>query len=119
MGPTNNAAERALRPAVISRKTNFGAHSQSGSQFGARLLTGTTSLKAPGRDILDVLTYEHGRGKSLLLCSHDSNARDSYEVKDLAALPEAIFSPIELTFNQITLIDKIYAVTSNSGTPVP
>ena len=54
--PTNNAAERALRPAVIWRKTSFGAQSQRGSQFVARLLTVTTSLKAQGRNILDFLT---------------------------------------------------------------
>jgi transposase len=55
--PTNNAAERALRPAVIWRKTSFGAQSKSGSQFVARLLTVTTSLKAQGRNILDFLTH--------------------------------------------------------------
>jgi transposase len=54
--PTNNAAERALRPAVIWRRTSFGAQSQSGSQFVARMLTVTTSLKAQGRNILDFLT---------------------------------------------------------------
>lgn len=53
--PTNNDAERALRPAVIWRKTSFGAQSQGGSQFVARLLTVTTSLKAQGRNILDFL----------------------------------------------------------------
>jgi transposase len=55
--PTNNAAERALRPAVIWRKTSFGAQSQGGSQFVARLLTVTTSLKAQGKNILDFLTH--------------------------------------------------------------
>ena len=54
--PTNNAAERALRPAVIWRKTSFGAQSKRGSQFVARLMTVTTSLKAQGRNILDFLT---------------------------------------------------------------
>ncbi|NEQ52872.1 MAG: IS66 family transposase [Leptolyngbya sp. SIO3F4] len=53
--PTNNAAERALRPAVIWRKTSFGAQSQRGSQFVARLMTVTTSLKVQGRNILDFL----------------------------------------------------------------
>lgn len=55
--PTNNAAERALRPAVIWRKTSFGTQSQGGSQVVARLLTVTTSLKAQGRNILDFLTH--------------------------------------------------------------
>ena len=54
--PTNNSAERALRPAVIWRRTSFGSQSQSGSEFVARLLTVTTSLNAQGRHLLDFLT---------------------------------------------------------------
>jgi transposase len=54
--PTNNAAERALRAAVIWRKTSFGSQAQSGSLFVARLMTVTTSLKAQGRNILDFLS---------------------------------------------------------------
>lgn len=54
--PTNNAAERALRPAVIWRRTSFGSQSQGGSEFVTRMLTVTTSLKAQGRQILDFLT---------------------------------------------------------------
>lgn len=54
--PTNNAAERALRPAVIWRKTSFGTQSQSGSLFVSRMLTVAHSLKAQGRNILDFLT---------------------------------------------------------------
>jgi hypothetical protein len=54
--PTNNAAERALRPAVIWRYTSFGSQSQAGSAFVARMLTVTTSLKAQGRSILEFLT---------------------------------------------------------------
>ena len=53
--PTNNAAERALRAAVIWRKTSFGTQAQSGSLFVARLMTVTSSLKAQGRNILDFL----------------------------------------------------------------
>lgn len=37
--PTNNAAERALRPAVIYRKLSFGTQSASGSRFLERILT--------------------------------------------------------------------------------
>lgn len=55
--PTNNAAERALRPAVIWRRTSFGSQSQSGSEFVARMLTVTTSLTAQGKHILDFLTH--------------------------------------------------------------
>lgn len=54
--PTNNAAERALRPAVIWRRTSFGSQSHSGSLFVARMLTVTTSLKAQRRSILDFLS---------------------------------------------------------------
>jgi len=54
--PTNNAAERALRPAVIWRRTSFGSQSQAGSEFVARLLTVVTSLQAQQRDVLEFLT---------------------------------------------------------------
>jgi transposase len=40
--PTNNAAERAIRPAVLWRRTSFGAQSESGSVFVARMLTVVT-----------------------------------------------------------------------------
>lgn len=54
--PTNNAAERALRPAVIWRRLSFGSKSQAGSEFVARILTVTTTLKAQNRSALDFLT---------------------------------------------------------------
>ena len=54
--PTNNVAERALRPAVIWRNTSFGSQSQGGSEFVARMLTVSSSLKSQGRSLLDFLT---------------------------------------------------------------
>lgn len=54
--PTNNAAEQALRTAVIWRRTSFGSQSQAGSEFVARILTVVTSLKAQQRNPLDYLT---------------------------------------------------------------
>ncbi len=39
VAPDNNAAERALRPAVITRKTSFGSRSKAGAQAFARLLS--------------------------------------------------------------------------------
>jgi hypothetical protein len=54
--PTNNAAEQALRPAVIWRRLSFGSKSQGGSDFVARMLTVTTSLGAQKRSVLDFLT---------------------------------------------------------------
>jgi hypothetical protein len=53
--PTNNAAERALRGAVIWRRTSFGSQSQAGSKFVARILTVVISLKAQQRHPLDYL----------------------------------------------------------------
>jgi transposase len=37
--PTNNASERALRPAVIWRKLSFGTKSAAGSRFVETILT--------------------------------------------------------------------------------
>ena len=51
--PTNNAAERALRPAVIWRKRSFGADSESGSRFVERILTTVYTLKLQKRDPLE------------------------------------------------------------------
>ncbi len=53
--PTNNAAERALRPAVIWRKTCFGSQSESGLRFVERMLTVATTLKQQGRDLIEFL----------------------------------------------------------------
>ncbi len=53
--PTNNTAERALRPAVIWRRTSFGSQSRAGSLFVARMLTVVMSLKAQLKDVLDFL----------------------------------------------------------------
>ena len=54
--PTNNAAERAIRPAVIWRRTSFGSQTQTGSTFVARMLTVVTTLKSQNRNILEFLT---------------------------------------------------------------
>jgi transposase len=53
--PTNNAAEQALRPAVIWRKNSFGSDFQGGSEFVARMLTVSASLKRQQRSVLDFL----------------------------------------------------------------
>jgi hypothetical protein len=54
--PTNNAAERAIRPAVIWRRTSFGSQSQLGSIFVSRMLTVVTSLKSQRRNVLEFMT---------------------------------------------------------------
>lgn len=51
--PTNNAAERALRPAVLWRKNSFGAQSEAGSLFVSRMLTVVTTLRAQNRSVLE------------------------------------------------------------------
>jgi transposase len=54
--PTNNAAERALRPAVLWRKGSFGTHSEGGSRFVERMLTVNATCRQQGRPVLDLLT---------------------------------------------------------------
>jgi transposase len=53
--PTNNAAEQALRPAVLWRKGSFGTHAPTGSRFVERLLTVTASCRQQGRPLLEFL----------------------------------------------------------------
>jgi transposase len=53
--PTNNVAERALRPAVLWRKGSFGSDSEAGSRFAERLLTVVASCRQQGRPLLDFL----------------------------------------------------------------
>jgi transposase len=54
--PTNNAAERAIRPAVLWRKVCLGAQSQAGAEFVAAALTVIMSLQSQDRNVLDYLT---------------------------------------------------------------
>jgi transposase len=49
--PTNNAAERALRHAVIWRKLCFGNDSEKGARFAERILTAIATLKMRGEDV--------------------------------------------------------------------
>jgi transposase len=63
--PTNNAVERALRPAVIKRKRSFGCHSEAGCRFVERLLSVTQTLRLRQRPLLDYLVealvaHRHG-----------------------------------------------------------
>jgi transposase len=54
--PTNNQAERMLRPAVLWRKGSFGSHSALGSRFVERMLTVTTTLRQQQRNVINYLT---------------------------------------------------------------
>ena len=54
--PTNNAAERALRPAVLWRNGCYGTDSEDGSRFVERILTVTASCRQQQRPTLPFLT---------------------------------------------------------------
>jgi transposase len=53
--PTNNAAERALRHAVIWRKLSFGTQSKSGSHFVERMLTVIETCRRQSRGVFSWL----------------------------------------------------------------
>jgi transposase len=53
--PTNNLAERMLRPAVIWRKKSFGNHSQAGCRYVERMLSVSQTLCLRGRGVLGYL----------------------------------------------------------------
>lgn len=71
--PTNNAAERPLRRAVLWRKKSFGTQSEAGSRFVGRVLTAVTTLRQQGRDVLEFLArvcamaWREGGGSARLL----------------------------------------------------
>jgi transposase len=72
--PTDNAAERALRPAVIKRKRSFGCHSEEGCRFVERLLSVTQTPRLQGRPVLDYLVealvaHRHGLPAPQLLAT--------------------------------------------------
>ena len=54
--PTNNAAERAIRPGVLWRKGSFGTHSAEGSCVVESLMTVVATLKQQHRNVLDDVT---------------------------------------------------------------
>lgn len=53
--PTNNHAERALRPFVLWRKVSYGSQSQRGCLFAQRVMTVIHSLRLQRRSILGFL----------------------------------------------------------------
>lgn len=53
--PTNNTAERALRPAVIYRKLSFGTQSNTGSRYLERILTVSETCRQQGRNAYEFL----------------------------------------------------------------
>jgi transposase len=54
--PTNNAAERAIRPGVLWRKGSFGTQSPEGSRFVEAMMTVVATLKQQHRNVPDYVT---------------------------------------------------------------
>jgi len=54
--PTNNAAERALRHAVIWRKLSFGTQSAAGSRFVETMLSVIETCRQQDRPVLEFVT---------------------------------------------------------------
>jgi transposase len=54
--PTNNAAEQAIRPAVLWRKGSFGTQSAAGNRFVERLLSIAATCKQHDRSLLAYVT---------------------------------------------------------------
>ena len=57
--PTNNTAERAIRPGVQWRKGSFGTQSAEGSRFVESMMTVVATLKQQKRNVLAYLTAAH------------------------------------------------------------
>jgi transposase len=57
--PTNNTAERSIRPAVQWRKGSFGTQSEDGSRFVESMMTVVATLKQQQRNLLAYLTAAH------------------------------------------------------------
>jgi transposase len=53
--PTNNLAEREIRPGVLWRNGSFGTQSAAGSRFVERIMTVVSTLKQQDRNVLDYL----------------------------------------------------------------
>jgi transposase len=53
--PTNNHAERMLRPAVMWRKQSLGSHSLGGCRFVERMMTVLQTLRLRGKSAMDYL----------------------------------------------------------------
>jgi transposase len=59
--PTNNLAERALRPLVILRKITFGHRSQCGAQHMAKIITVKETAKRHDRKVTEIFYHLYTR----------------------------------------------------------
>jgi len=86
--PTNNAAERAIRPAVIWRRTSFGSQTQAGSTFVARMLIVVTTLKSQHRDVFEymvqAITAARGGQSAPSLLPEVSTSSSDYDLPTAA-----------------------------------
>jgi transposase len=57
--PTNNTAERSIRPGVQWRKGSFGTQSEAGSCYVERMMTVVATLKQQKRHVLAYLVAAH------------------------------------------------------------
>ena len=57
--PTNNTAERSIRPGVQWRKGSFGTQSEAGSRYVERMMTVVATLKQQKRNVLTYLVAAH------------------------------------------------------------
>ena len=66
--PTNNIAERTIRPYVLWRKASFGTQSVRGNLFVERMLTVSATCKQQNRNVLQYVTaavQAHYRGETV------------------------------------------------------
>ena len=59
VGPSNNTAERSIRPGVQWRKVSFGTQSEDGSRFVESMMTVVATLKQQKRNVLAYLIAAH------------------------------------------------------------
>ena len=65
--PTNNLAERMLRPAVVWRKKSFGSNSQAGCRYVERMLSVIQTLRQRGHPVMNYLAdaiQAHRKGQA-------------------------------------------------------
>jgi hypothetical protein len=71
--PTNNFAERTIRPYVLWRKISFGTQSERGNRFVERMMTVTATCRQQRRNVLEYLTAASRRTFVVIrfpLCFH-------------------------------------------------
>jgi transposase len=54
--PTNNSAERTIRPYVLWRKVSFGTQSERGNLFVERMMTVSATCRQQNRNVLEYVT---------------------------------------------------------------